>query len=340
MKKKLLSIILLVTALIFIGCGADESESVEVGAEVKEENTEQEDDEEEFLWAMEDIEIKDTIEYASGNSNGVDTSSWMMQPPINVVQKSHLELTVGDISLMCDIADMHRRSFDSNKDEITNTELQEAFNNKGCIVYSETLKEGSDWANCFGSATISEVFRAFGYPEYGLEGRCFCIQGANAKEMLSKYGTEDTFPSSRSKLYYNAIPLSSHVFNHLSSEEIEHYLVCTYAAMNDCSEEEAYFSDDLLRDLYGISKDDLVAKYVNYKPATLEDPAYMYTLAREYGGYSGDAISWMNLSQEELDSWVLVTLTNLWNTKKGEGGTINPDVANTITMLGGTVSEN
>lgn len=268
----------------------------------------------------------------------VDTSSWMMQPPANVVMKSHLDLTVDDIRLMKDIYDMHRRSFDSNKDEITNTELQEALNNKSCIVYSETLKEGSDWSNCFGNSTISEVFKAFGYPEYGLEGRCFCIQGVNAKEMLSKYGTENTFPSSRSKLYYNAIPLSSHVLNHLTPEEIEHYIVCTYAVINDCTKEEAYFSDELLRDLYGISKEDLVAKYVNYKPATLEDPSYVYTLAIEYGGYNGDAISWMNLSQEELDNWVLVTLTNLWNTKKGEGGTINPDVANTITMLGGTVS--
>lgn len=274
----------------------------------------------------------------------VDTSSWMMQPPANVVMKSHLDLTVDDIRLMKDIYDMHRRSFDSNRAEVIKVggdydEIRkEAVKNKGCITFTETLKEGSDWANCFGSASISEVFRAFGYPEYGLDGKCWCTLGANYIEMLSKYGTKDTFSSSNSYRYFQSIPLSEHVLLHLSPEEIEHYIVCTYAVINDCTKEEAYFSDELLRDLYGISKEDLVAKYVNYKPATLEDPSYVYTLAIEYGGYNGDAISWMNLSQEELDNWVLVTLTNLWNTKKGEGGTINPDVANTITMLGGTVS--
>ena len=271
----------------------------------------------------------------------VDTSSWMMQPPANVVVKSHLDLTVGDISLMKDIYDMHRRSFDTNRSEAySNSEMVvNAAKNSEDIMITGALKEGSDWANCFGSATISEVFRAFGYPEYGLECRCFCSNGTNLKNMLSKYGTLETFTRSKSySKYFESIPLSQHVLLNLSEEEIEHYLVCTYAVINDCTKEEAYFSDELLRDLYGISREDLVAKYVNYKPATLEDPAYMYTLAREYGNYTGDAISWMNLSQEELDSWVLVTLTNLWNTEKGEGGTINPDVANTITMLGGTVS--
>ena len=278
MKKKILSIVLLVVALNLVGCGAEksdedaesvevweEAESVETGEEVQDEKTDKEKFQEQFpdfggqLSVEEYIDENTMKEY---DANGVDTSNWTVS--VSDYSTSNLYIKIAKMSELYDL--FKKGTTITNRDDVDI--------NGPCMVWTYEFNMDSDWVRMFGTSTINDVYRAYGLPEYGVYRCCTCAKHGkdeNMKDLLSSLGITDTHSGSGFiiKSSINNIPLDKHIIYSMSIEELTEYLanVYVYSQYGDglgWNDTDRLYYDKVLFTLYGTSLEEIEGKFSVY----------------------------------------------------------------------------
>ena len=278
MKKKILSIVLLVVALNLVGCGAEksdedaesvevweEAESVETGEEVQNEKTDIEKFQEQFpdfggqLSVEEYIDENTMKEY---DANGVDTSNWTVS--VSDYSTSNLYIKIAKMSELYDL--FKKGTTITNRDDMDI--------NGTCMVWTYEFNMDSDWVRMFGTSTINDVYRAYGLPEYGVYRCCTCAhldKDENVNELLISLGlaTKGDLEASKISGGVNRIPLDKHVIYSMSREELVDWLANSYVysmygdglGWNDT--QTLYYSKFLFT-LYGTSVEEIEDKFSIY----------------------------------------------------------------------------
>lgn len=292
----------------------------------------------------------------SGSVNEIgDTSDWAVQPD-NVTNKTHLQLNSSDVGDMMNLYQIFLSSIDWDLQEVRQGVANGTIDKpNGDINYNITIKEGSEWDVAFGNSSLSEVFTSKGYPSYGTPCLCCCTDYSSYKEFLDKYNlsSADFVKTDLYKSYFMMIPLSEHTLKHLTVEELECYLLNVVRFKDGLepniaggdsykdSNEYVYTSEVLLEGLYGISVEDLEAKFSRYEVRANYDIDRIFRsyhdIKRDYG-FSGSVIDWYTMSESDLDSWMLKALVD--SCEEDNWQNIIPEKANLIVKLGGTLPSN
>lgn len=277
MKKKILSIVLLVAALNLVGCGAEksdedaesvevweEAESVETGEEVQDEKTDKEKFQEQFpdfggqLSVEEYIDENTMKEY---DANGVDTSNWTVEVQDYSTGSSYVKFVK-----MKELLGLFKQGITkTNNPELDGT----------CKAFTYEFKDDSEWVRMFGTSTISDVYKAYGLPEYGVYRACSCAlheNDKNVRELLDSLGVEEKSERSSFTSLIGTIPLDRHIIYNMSKEELVDYIANAHVYVLwgekgnglGWNETQRLYQDEFLFTLYGTSVEEIEDKFSIY----------------------------------------------------------------------------